>query len=269
MIGAYVRPRLFHVNAFCGSNSSGNPGALCLIEEDRSPEWMQMVAEQMNLSETGFVRRESDGSLFLRWFTPTKEVPICGHVTLGAAHVLWNEVRWVTDPVVTFQTVGGPLAAQRSHQGIELRLPANICQPIIPPEWLSDALGVAWVSVLGGDRKYLVELKSEADVLRVEPDFGIIRRFADRGVIVTASSSSSGWDIVSRYFAGYVGVDEDPATGSAHCCLIPYWADKLEKPVLHARQLSKRGGELSGELVGNEVRLIGQACTIFEGELRV
>jgi PhzF family phenazine biosynthesis protein len=264
-----IRPLLFHVNAFCGPRSVGNPGAVCLLDEDRPSEWMQMIAEQMNLSETGFVRRDGDGGLSLRWFTPTKEVPLCGHVTLGAAHVLWNDVHWINSPVITFRTASGPLVARRNDRGIELRLPANVCQPITPPGWLTDALGLAWVRVLGGDRKYLVELKSEADVLRAQPDFAVIRRYADRGVIITARSPGSECDFVSRYFAGYVGVDEDPVTGSAHCCLIPYWSAILGKRVLRARQVSKRGGELSGELVGTDVYLTGQARTVLQGELCV
>jgi predicted PhzF superfamily epimerase YddE/YHI9 len=264
-----VRPLIFHVNAFCGPGSLGNPGAVCLLQSDRSSEWMQLIAEEMNLSETGFVRCEADGRFSLRWFTPTKEIPICGHVTLGAAHVLWNEVRWVDFPSITFQTASGPLSAHWDDRGIELRLPANVCRPIRPPDWLSDALEIAWVRVLGGDRKYLIELQSEADVLRVRPDFGTIRRLADRGVIITSGSSGSEYDFVSRYFAGYVGIDEDPVTGSAHCCLIPFWSARLGKQVLRARQLSKRGGELTGELVGTYVRLTGHARTALEGELCV
>jgi PhzF family phenazine biosynthesis protein len=263
------RASIFHVNAFCGPKSLGNPGAVCLLESDRSAEWMQRTAEQMNLSETGFLRREDDGRFMLRWFTPTKEVPMCGHVTLGAAHVLWNDVCWIDSFSVTFQTAQGSIVAQRCDRGIGLRLPANICRPITPPDWLSEALGVPWIHVLGGDRKYLIELQSEADVRNVKPDFSLIRRLADRGVIITASSSSPEWDIVSRYFAGYVGVDEDPVTGSAHCCLIPYWSARLGKRALRARQLSKRGGELSGELLDHEVRLTGQACTVLRGELCV
>jgi PhzF family phenazine biosynthesis protein len=247
----------------------GNPGAVCLLDQDRPSEWMQMIAEQMNLSETGFVRRKSGGAFSLRWFTPTEEVPLCGHVTLGAAHILWNEVRWADSAVVTFQTASGAINAHRNDRGIELRLPANVCQPISPPSWLSGAFGGALARVLGGDRKYLVELESEADVLRAQPDFTMIRRHADRGVIITARSLGSEYDFVSRYFAGYVGVDEDPVTGSAHCCLIPYWSAILGKRVLHACQVSRRGGELSGELVGNDVHLTGQARTVLHGELCV
>lgn len=264
-----IRPLIFHVNAFCGPDALGNPGAVCLLEKEHPAEWMQMIAEQMNLSETGFVRRDGSGGLSLRWFTPTKEVQLCGHVTLGAAHVLWNEVLWAETPTITFQTAAGPLVANRSDRGIRLRLPSNVCQPITPPGWLSDALGVSPVRVLGGDRKYLIDLESESEILRVRPDFTAIRHFADRGLIVTARSVRPEYDFVSRYFAGYVGVDEDPVTGSAHCCLFPYWSAVLGKGVLRARQVSKRGGELSGEVVGDGVYLTGEAQTVLQGYLRV
>jgi predicted PhzF superfamily epimerase YddE/YHI9 len=267
----FVKSKIFHVNAFCGSSSAGNPGGVCLLEEDRPTEWMQMIGAQMNLSETGFVRQLGDARFALRWFTPTQEMPLCGHVTLAAAHVLWNDVGSTKSPVITFQTVGGDLHASRRAEGIEIALPINICAEIAPPEWLLKALDVTPIHILGGDRKYLIEVESESEVLRAHPNYEYLRRMADRGLILTAASDSPAFDIVSRYFAGYVGVDEDPVTGSAHCCLIPYWSRKLGKRSIRARQASTRGGVLCGYIDddGNRVCLIGEARTVLSGYLLV
>jgi PhzF family phenazine biosynthesis protein len=258
---------MFHVNAFCGPDAAGNPAAVCLLERDVSLEWMQMVAAQMNLSETGFVRQLDGNTFSMRWFTPVEEVPICGHVTLAAAHVLWQEAHWSSQPTIAFRTPAGSLVARQMPDGIEIALPVNICKDVSAPDWILSALGVKAVRILSGDRKYLVQLGSEAEVRQVRPDFELLRRRADRGVIVTAVSDAPAYDFVSRYFAGYVGIDEDPVTGSAHCCLIPHWSGLLGRPLLRARQLSSRGGELRGELVGDLVHLTGRACTVLDGHL--
>jgi PhzF family phenazine biosynthesis protein len=262
-----VLARMFHINAFCGPSAAGNPGAVCLLEREVSTEWMQMVAAQMNLSESGFVRRLDGDTFSLRWFTPIKEIPICGHVTLAAAHALWQEAQWSSQPTLTFSTASGPLVARQSPDGIEIALPVNICKDVSTPDWLLNALDVKPTRILAGDRKYLVQLGSERDVVHVRPDFGLLRRCADRGVIVTAVSDTPAYDFVSRYFGGYVGVDEDPVTGSAHCCLVPHWSSILGRPLLRARQLSNRGGELRGELVGDLVHLTGRACTVLDGRV--
>lgn len=260
-------PLVYHVNAFCGAGAAGNPGAVCVLDDDRPSEWMQMTADQMNLSETGFVRQIGPAEFSLRWFSPTHEVPLCGHVTLGAAHTLWNEAALTDETVIRFQTASGPLHVRRLDDAIEMALPANICVDAEPPEWLHEAFAVTPVRILAGERKYLVEVAAETDVVSVQPNFGLLRRVADRGVILTARSDGTEHDIVSRYFASYVGVDEDPATGSAHCCLVPYWSENLDKPIIRARQASRRGGELSGRVDGDRVLLTGRARTVLCGRL--
>lgn len=262
-------PAIYHVNAFCGRGAAGNPGAVCLLDDSRSARWMQAVAAQMNLSETGFVRRLGTGDFALRWFSPRQEMPLCGHVTLAAAHVIWAEARLSDQPLLTFETASGPLQARRRSQGIEIALPVNPCADVAPPAWFREVFKVEPKRVLAGDRKYLIELASESDVLGVRPDFHRLRQAADRGVILTARSASPDHDVVSRYFASYVGVDEDPVTGSAHCCLVPYWSDRLGKPLIRAWQASARGGRLVGHCVGDQVRLTGQARTVLAGELRL
>jgi PhzF family phenazine biosynthesis protein len=259
--------QIYHVDAFHGTAGRGNPGAVCILDEAAPDDWMQAVAAQMNLSETGFVHLLPSGDFSLRWFSPLQEMALCGHVTLAAAHVLWREAKLSDEEVIRFQTASGRLEATRSPSGIEIDLPANRCQAIEEPAWLRCSLSIEPRCVLGGERKYLVELPTEADVLQVEPDFGKLRVHADRGVIVTALSDDPHYDFISRYFAGYVGVDEDPVTGSAHCCLIPYWRDKLGKDVLRARQASKRGGELCGRIEGDRVFLKGNARTVMSGTL--
>jgi predicted PhzF superfamily epimerase YddE/YHI9 len=260
-------PNIFHVNAFCGPTALGNPGAVCLLDDDRPAAWMQMVASQMNLSETGFVRIRSQSEFDLRWFSPTTEVPLCGHVTLGAAHIIWDEARLTDEAVITFQTAGGPLSACRTPDGIEIGLPINRCSEISLPEYFFEAFGVAPVRVLAGRRKHLIELADEAEVVDARPDFSILSRVQGLGVIITARSETTSHDIVSRYFAPYVGVAEDPVTGSAHCCLVPYWSEKLGKNIIRARQASRRGGELLGWVDGETVRLTGKVRVALSGSL--
>jgi PhzF family phenazine biosynthesis protein len=259
-------PAIYHVNAFCDTDLGGNPAAVCLLECDRPPTWMQAVAAQMNLSETGFVRPTPDGAFSLRWFSPKIEVPLCGHVTLAAAHVLWNTIHVEGQPL-EFQTASGRLYAHRRARGISIDLPSNLCLDASLPSWLSEALGIVPVRMLSGTRKYLVELASEEQVRNLQVDFERLRRAADGGVIVTARSDDRRYDIVSRYFAGYIGVDEDPVTGSAHCCLVPYWSERLGRSVIRARQLSVRGGELTGQAEGDRVHLWGMARTVLRGQL--
>lgn len=248
------------VDAFCGTNAAGNPGAVFILDGEVTAEWMQAAAREAGTSETGFLRPLGGGAYALRWFSPIKEVPLCGHVTLCAAHVLWQECELQRNDI-SFVTKSGRLLARRVADGIEIDLPVNWCSSQPEPPWLRDALGIAPLEFLAGDRKYLVVVPTEEAVRGLRPDFRLLRAEADRGVIVTAPSDQATIDFVSRYFAAYVGVDEDPATGSAHCCLVPYWAGRLSKTFLRAQQLSHRGGEFAGELIGDRVRLIGKART--------
>ena len=269
---------LIQVDAFTSEPFAGNPAAVCLLPGPRDAAWMQHVASEMNLSETAFLHRlpgggDDDAPVFgLRWFTPGTEVDLCGHATLASAHALWEMGEIGADQIAAFDTKSGRLTAERSGEWIELDFPATPDTEAPAPAGLAEALGVKAADVLytGKSRfDYLVEVRSEAIVRALRPDFAGLRSLPVRGVIVTSRATSAGFDFVSRFFAPAAGVDEDPVTGSAHCCLTPLWSRRLGKLELMARQLSARGGTLKLRLDGNRVRLGGQAVTVLRGELAV
>ena len=255
------------VDAFTSEPFSGNPAAVCILPEGRDATWMQNVAREMNLSETAFLLPRPDGH-GLRWFTPTVEMDLCGHATLASAHVLWETGRLAISEAASFHTRSGLLTAVRRGDWIELDFPATPDAPVEAPTGLAEALGSLPLLYVGKGRfDYIVELDGEEAVRGLRPDFGRLAKFDARGVIVTSRSASSDWDFVSRFFAPASGIDEDPATGSAHCCLAPFWSRRLKKDTFLARQVSARGGVLKVELRGDRVGLGGQAVTVLRGEL--
>ena len=263
---------IYTVDAFTDVPFAGNPAAVCLLSEERPVAWMQSMGREMNLSETAFVRRLGgcgDGPEFeLRWFTPAVEVDLCGHATLASAHVLW-EAGWIgPEQPARFRTRSGLLTCVRQQGGwIEMDFPAKPVTAADAPEGLLESLGVKALSVDNNRMDYLVEVES-ADVLRrVEPDFRRLKSVRTRGVIVTSRSDDPRYDFLSRFFAPAAGVDEDPVTGSAHCCLGPYWAAKLGKADLVAYQASARGGVVKMGVRGERVGLGGQAVTVLRGEV--
>jgi len=259
---------LYHVNAFTDRPFAGNPAAVCLLDCLPDDRWLQHVAAQMNLSETAFLLPEA-GEFRLRWFTPAVEVDLCGHATLAAAHVLWEAGRLAPERPASFRTRSGPLTATRDGDRIEMDFPALRPEPCPPPAGLAEALGAAPTAVCRNRMDYLVELSSAADIRELRPDFARLAALPVRGVIVTARGDDGAHDFVSRFFAPAVGVAEDPVTGSAHCCLGPYWGERLGKTDLRAFQASARGGVVSVRLVGDRVRLGGRAITVLRGELCV
>ena len=260
--------RFAQIDAFTSEPFSGNPAAVCVMSEARGDQWMQQVAQEMNLSETAFLVRRSDGAYDLRWFTPSVEVALCGHATLASAHALWEGGHLPAEETARFQTKSGLLTAVKSGDWIELDFPATPAAPADPPAGLVEALG-ATPRYVGKSRfDYVIELESEAAVTGLQPDFARLRTLPVRGVMVTSRASTAGWDFVTRFFAPGSGIDEDPVTGSAHCCLMPYWSEKLGLTELVARQVSPRGGTLRLALHGDRVKLRGQAVTIVTGELR-
>jgi PhzF family phenazine biosynthesis protein len=227
---------------------------------------MQAVASEMNLSETAFVHRIAD-DYQLRWFTPAVEVDLCGHATLATAHVLWEEGHLAASATARFHTRSGLLTAERRGAWIELDFPVEPAAPARPPEALVEALG-APVRFAGRNRfDWLIELDSEAAVRQLAPDITRLASVPTRGVIVTSRAESSGYDFVSRFFAPRLGVPEDPVCGSAHCCLAPYWSQRLAKSELVGYQASPRGGEVRVRHLGERVMLGGQAVTVLRGEL--
>lgn len=258
--------RFVQVDAFTDRPFAGNAAAVCVLSEPADERWMQDLARETGLPATTFVRPGKDG-FELRWFSPTIELALCGHGTLASAHVVWEEeLLPETDPV-RFHTRAGLLTATRESTWIQLDFPAEPEESAEPPPDLIGALGIAPRYVGRNRLDYLVELESEDIVRALEPDFSQLRRVPTRCVIVTSRATTPNFDFVSRCFAPSVGVDEDPATGSAHCCLGPFWQRHLGKADLVGYQASARGGVVRVSVRGDRVLLGGQAVTIWRGTL--
>jgi len=261
-----MRVALYQVDAFASQIFSGNPAAVCLLDSWIEDRLLQSIAMENNLSETAFLVRNGEG-FDLRWFTPTTEVALCGHATLASAHVLFACRKWPAKEI-RFQTRrSGQLIVSRRDDLLEMDFPARPPHSRTPPAGIEEALGVSPVAVLGSAEDILVVLDSEQAVREAQPDFRALEGVECRGTIVTARGTRS--DFVSRFFAPRVGVPEDPVTGSAHCVLIPYWANLLHKKELHALQLSKRGGELFGVDAGDRVKISGKAVLYLEGTITI
>jgi len=256
------------VDAFTAEPFAGNPAAVCLLPEPADPGWMEDVAREMNLSETAFLVRGRD-AFDLRWFTPAREVDLCGHATLASAHLLWLDGHLAPGDDARFDTLSGRLTCRRGEDGwIAMDFPAEPAEPAEPPAGLLAALGLPGAGWVGRNRlDYLVELGDDQAVLALAPDFRALARLDARGLIVTARAAWPEFDFVSRYFAPAFGIDEDPVTGSAHCALGPYWAAKLGKEELTGRQISTRGGVVRVTPRGGRVTLSGQAVRVLKGEL--
>ncbi len=261
-----MRISLTHVDAFTDRPFSGNPAAVCLLPEQRDDFWMQNVACEMNLSETAFLVKQESG-FDLRWFTPVTEVDLCGHATLAGAHVLWEQGVIQTDEAASFNSRSGVLTARQQGDWIELDFPIIRETEADPPDGLLRGLGIApsYVGVTRFD--YLAVFDSDEIVRNLQPDMQWLRRLGDLSVIVTSRSSDSRFDFISRCFAPNQGIDEDPVTGSAHCCLGPFWKAQLNKTEMVGYQASQRGGVVRVKVAGERVQLQGQAITIFNGEL--
>lgn len=259
--------RLVQVDAFTSEPFRGNPAAVCVVEGERDDTWRAAVAREMNLSETAFLERREDG-WGLRWFTPATEVDLCGHATLASAHALWELQLAAPGAPLRFHTRSGVLTARREGDAIVLDFPA---EPATRVPWvmpLLEALGVAAPVAFARNRfDYLVEVTDAEQVRGLRPDMSRLAEVPTRGVIVTARSDSGERDFVSRWFGPRVGVDEDPVTGSAHCCLGPWWSERLGRTDLRGYQASQRGGTIDLRVLGERVELIGNAVTVLRGEL--
>ena len=257
----------FHVDAFADRPFAGNPAAVCVLASELPADLMQAIAAENNLSETAFVVLR-DGACGLRWFTPTVEMDLCGHATLAAAHVLKHHFGH-TAAVQRFATVSGELRVTGEDGRLVLDFPSRPASPCDPPPGLLAGLGLdadtqpVWV---GRSRDYLVVLDSSRAVEGLRPDIGLLAAIDSLSLIVTGPGEAD-IDFVSRFFAPGAGVPEDPVTGSAHCTLVPYWAQRLGRPVLRARQVSARGGDLFCEDRGERVLIGGNAITFKQGTL--
>lgn len=258
---------IFQVDAFTDREFSGNPAAVCLLlDGDKSPVWMQAVAAELNLSETAFLLPRGK-SWQLRWFTPTTEVDLCGHATLASAFVLFREGLVAEGEIIVFDTLSGSLKAKKAGRWLELDFPAEPAWPEPIADDVLRALGAKPLFTGRNRLDYLVEVASEEEVLTLTPDMRILGSRSERGFIVTARASRPGYDFVSRYFGPAVGIPEDPVTGSAHCCLGPYWRQKLGKDVFEAWQASARGGRVKVRMEDERVFLGGQGVMVLKGQL--
>ena len=257
---------VLQIDAFADKPFTGNPAAVCLPDTEPPADWMQRVATEMNLSETAFVWPSGDG-FGLRWFTPVDEVDLCGHATLASAHALWETRRLNNDKPAIFQTRSGTLTARQNNQLIEMDFPAEPAVECAPPDDLAKPLGseILWCGQNRMD--ILVQIANEQAIRNLAPDLSCLARLGTRGVIVTAISENGPADFVSRFFCPSLGIDEDPVTGSAHCCLAPFWAERIGCNELVGFQASRRGGFVRCTLAGDRVLLGGQAVTILSGEM--
>lgn len=260
---------LWQIDAFADHPFTGNPAAVCVLESEREDAWLQAAAQEMNLSETAFLRGRSDG-FELRWFTPEVEVDLCGHATLASAHALWENGFADADETLRFHTRSGVLTAVRRGELIELDFPATPVEESPTPAGLLESLGIdsAAVAFVGGTKfDRFLTLDSAARLRRLRPNFTQLAAVDTRGVIVTARSDDPRYDFISRFFGPAVGINEDPVTGSAHCALATYWAPRLGKEMLTAYQASARGGVVEVTLRGDRALLAGRAVTVLKGEL--
>jgi PhzF family phenazine biosynthesis protein len=261
-----VRVPIFQLDAFATRPFTGNPAAVVLLEEFLDDAVMQAVAAENNLAETAFLVRAGDRHR-LRWFTPVVEVALCGHATLAAGAVVLERLERGRDCVV-FDTASGPLTVRRRGSAYEIDLPARTVSTLPTPAALTAALGTTPVETATDGGNYLALLTSAAEVRALEPDLAAVARLDRTGVVVTAAGDGP-YDFASRYFAPAKGIPEDPVTGGAHCALVPYWAARTGRDAFLAHQASRRGGELTGRLVGDRVLLGGGCVPYLEGHIEV
>ena len=260
--------KIVQVDAFTDRPFAGNPAAVCVVDSYPEGEQMQSLAREINLSETAFLK-PVEAEFELRWFTPAVEVDLCGHATLASAHFLWTEGLVAGDREIRFHTRSGLLRADWRPPWVELDFPSQPAAETEPVADLLQALAADPVFVGRNRSDWLVELASEEEVRNLQPDLTMLADLCPRGLIVTSRGGAGSYDFVSRFFAPAVGVDEDPVTGSAHCCLAPYWAERLGKTRLTGYQASARGGLVRVRHLGDRVVLGGQAVTVMEALLVV
>ncbi len=261
--------KLFQIDAFAKNRFEGNPAAVCIVEEDISAEFMQNLAMENNLSETAYVRI-NDGFCNIRWFTPASEVPLCGHATLASAFVLYEEGYWPKDKQIEFASLSGSLFVTYNHGKLQLDFPATDPEELSNEERKSfeNQFGISLDKVLVVPREMIFIFSDEEELEQFDPNMSEVSALAENGLIASAKSQKR-YDFVSRYFAPNLGINEDPVTGFMHTILTPYWSEVLNKTQMEARQISKRGGELGLELVGDRVKISGTAVKIFETEVEV
>lgn len=259
-----MKIKQYQVDAFANRVFEGNPAAVCPLDAWLDDHILQSIAEENNLSETAFFVPTNEG-FHLRWFTPVAEVDLCGHATLAAAHVIYKILAYPKQEVV-FETRSGELIVERRGELLAMDFPALPPRPCFPPDSLIAGLGLQPIEILAAN-DYIAVFESEEAIRSLSPDLAKLSELDLRGVGVTARSQTV--DFVSRFFAPKLGIPEDPVCGSLHCELTPYWSAKLGKTSLHARHLSKRGGDILCQMNSNRVILTGRAVIFMEGEIDI
>ena len=259
-----IKQKIYQIDAFANTLFEGNPAMVCPLEAWLGDILMQQIAEENNLSETAFFVQKDD-TYHLRWFTPRSEVDMCGHATLASAYVLFECMGYDRDTIV-FRTKSGTLTVHKEGEKLVMDFPVQTIVPSPIEKELEEAFGIKPVAVFAS-MDYIVILEDERDVLNANPDLALLKKFDLRGICITAKSTK--YDFVTRFFAPKYGIDEDPVTGSAFTQLANYWAQALGKRSFHAKQLSRRGGEVWCELVGDRVKLSGKCVKYLEGEIEV
>lgn len=258
-----MKQTIYQVDAFTDSLFSGNPAAVCPLENWLNESTMQNIAMENNLSETAFFVKENN-HYHIRWFTPEMEVDLCGHATLASGHVLFHHYQ-LPKEVIHFHSRSGMLKIKRNGRLYTLDFPSDEAEKIEKTDMIVDAMGVTPASVWKGREDFMLVYNEQEEIEHLKPDFHLLANATGRGIIVTAPGKEV--DVVSRFFAPQAGIDEDPVTGSAHTTLIPYWAKQFGKNKLTAKQVSKRGGYLICEYLGSRVEISGKAKTYMIGEI--
>lgn len=259
---------LYRVDAFTDEPFAGNPAAVCLLDGQPDSAWMAGVAREMNLSETAFLSPDN-GGWRLRWFTPKKEVDLCGHATLASAKVLFERQSELREAPLLFKTRSGDLYARWVEGAVELDFPAMPYRQFAFNKKVEQALGFSPTAAVFSGDYHLFEAEDDQLIRTANPDIAALEQLPMPEVIITARSADLAYDFISRFFAPQLGIPEDPVTGSAHCLLAPYWAEKMGKTAFTAYQASPRGGKLHLDLDGERVKIRGSAVIIFTGELRI
>ncbi|MEN8250819.1 MAG: PhzF family phenazine biosynthesis protein [Bacteroidota bacterium] len=258
--------KLYQIDAFTDKVFGGNPAAVCVLNAWLDEATMQSIANENNLSETAFIVKKDD-NYEIRWFTPSVEVDLCGHATLGSAYVLFKYYDITTNIIEFHSKASGVLPVEKVGDDLTLDFPTDVCEKVAIPYSLISAFNIEPKETLKGKTDYLLIYSNQKEIEELTPDFNLIKASGIRGVIVSAPGDKT--DFVSRFFGPGVGVNEDPVTGSAHTTLTPYWSNRLGKDVMTARQLSKRGGDLKCEYLGDRVKITGKAIIYFIGEIEV
>jgi PhzF family phenazine biosynthesis protein len=260
---------IYQVDAFARAPFTGNPAGVMLVDGPVPDERMQALAMEMNLSETAFVLPEED-AFRIRFFTPTSEVPLCGHATLASAHILYEQGVVALDQAIHIRTLGGDLVVQRNGERIAMDFPAYPLNSMPVPDGFRAMVGVSAMELYSSSHGWVMAvLRSEQEVCNATPDLNALVGAGLGSLIITAPAAKGDAHFVVRCFVPALGIPEDPVTGSAHCALVPYWAGRLGERQLVSQQLSARGGRLHLEHRGDRVGIEGEAITVFEARLRV